>query len=72
MSNLTRREILKVGSTAAATAILNPLLSSSESQKEGNHVEDPESVQTSTEEICSWTRPFSSTCCERKNFLRLR
>ena len=52
MSNLTRREILKVGSTAAATAILHPLLSSSESQKEGNNVEDPESVQTSTEEIC--------------------
>lgn len=47
MSNLTRREILKAGTTAAATAILNPLLSSAQSHKEANQVQNPKSAQTS-------------------------
>jgi amidase len=51
MRHLTRREILKAGSTAAAAAILNPLLSSAESQKEANQVQNPKSAQTSPD-IC--------------------
>ena len=51
MANLTRREILKAGTTAAAAAILNPLLSSAESQKEDNQMRNPKSAQTSSE-IC--------------------
>ena len=51
MTNLTRRQVLKFGSTAAASAILTPLLSRAERQKEG-HVKDAKTVQTSAEEIC--------------------
>ena len=52
MRNLTRREVLKAGSTAAVTAMLNPLLGNAESEKEGNNVTKPESVQAPSEEIC--------------------
>ena len=52
MGNLTRREVLKAGSTAAATALLNPLLGKAEGEKEGNNVMKPEPVQAPVEEIC--------------------
>ena len=41
MRNLTRREVLKAGSTAAVTAMLNPLLGNAEGEKEGNNVRSP-------------------------------
>jgi predicted transglutaminase-like cysteine proteinase len=52
MGNLTRREVLKAGSTAAVTALLNPLLGKAEGEKEGNNVTKPEPVQAPFEEIC--------------------
>jgi len=52
MGNLTRREVLKAGSTAAVTALLNPLLGKAEGEKEGNNVMKPEPVQAPFEEIC--------------------
>src|SRR5579864_3998201 len=51
MRNLTRRKVLKAGSTAALTAILNPLLGNAKTEKEGN-VKKPEWVQAPADEIC--------------------
>ena len=42
MKNLTRRELLKAGSTAAVTVVLNPLLANADREKEGGHVTKPE------------------------------
>ncbi|MGC1646648.1 MAG: hypothetical protein WA741_12525, partial [Candidatus Sulfotelmatobacter sp.] len=52
MRNLTRREVLKAGSAAAVTAMLNPRLGYAESEGEGNNVGNSELVQTAAEEIC--------------------
>jgi amidase len=52
MKNLTRRELLKVGSTTAVTVVLNPLLANADSEKEGVHVTKPQPVQAPAEEIC--------------------
>jgi amidase len=52
MKNLTRRELLKAGSTAAVTVVLNPLLANADREKEGGHVTKPEPVQAPAEEIC--------------------
>src|ERR1700732_436303 len=57
MGNLTRREVLKAGSTAAVTALLNPLLGKAEGEKEGNNVMKPEPVQAPFEEICFMNAP---------------
>ena len=45
MGNLTRREVLKAGSTAAVTAMFSPLLGKAEGEKEGNNVTKPELVK---------------------------
>src|ERR1700686_5634767 len=52
MRNLTRREVLKAGSAAAVTAMLNPSLGNAENEKEGNDVRKFELVQARGEEIC--------------------
>ncbi len=52
MRNLTRREVLKAGSTAAVTALLNPLLGNAEGEMEGNNVRTSELAQAPAEEIC--------------------
>jgi amidase len=52
MRNLTRREVLQAGSTAAVTAMLNPLLGSAESEKAGHNVRNLELAQAAAEEIC--------------------
>jgi amidase len=52
MRDLTRREILKAGSVAAITTMLTPVCGSAKSEKEGNNVRNPESVQARAEEIC--------------------
>ncbi len=52
MRNLTRREVLKAGSTTAVTAMLNPLLANADSETESNDASKPESVQAPAEEIC--------------------
>jgi amidase len=56
MRNLTRREVLKevlkAGSAAAVTAMLNPSLGNAEKEKEGNDVRKFELVQARGEEIC--------------------
>jgi len=52
MRNLTRREVLEAGSTAAVTAVLNPLLGNAGSEKEGSDVRKPELAQAPAEEIC--------------------
>ncbi|MGA8443298.1 MAG: amidase family protein, partial [Candidatus Sulfotelmatobacter sp.] len=52
MGNPTRREVLKAGSTAAVTALLNPLLGKAEGGMEGNNVTKPVPVQAPFEEIC--------------------
>jgi amidase len=52
MKNLTRRELLKAGSTAAVTVVLNPLLANADREKEGGHVTKPEPVHAPAEEIC--------------------
>jgi amidase len=52
MTNLTRREVLKAGSTAAVTAMLNPLLAHAAGEKEDTTVSKPEAVPTPVEEIC--------------------
>ena len=52
MRNLTRREVLVAGSTAAMTAMLNPLLGSAASAKEVSGVSKPEVTPGSTEDIC--------------------
>ena len=52
MRNLTRREVLKAGSTAAVTAIFDPLLGNAQSEKGSDMVSQPESAQTAHEEIC--------------------
>jgi len=52
MRNLTRREVLKAGSAAAVTAMLNPSLGNAESEKEDNDVSKSELVQARGEEIC--------------------
>jgi len=51
MSNLTRREILKAA-TAAASAMLNPLLGNAGSKKEGYNVSDPDVERSPADEIC--------------------
>jgi predicted transglutaminase-like cysteine proteinase len=52
MSNLTRRQVLKAGSTAAVTAMLNPLLEKAEPAKEGNNMNKPELAQPPAAELC--------------------
>ena len=52
MRSLTRREVLKAGSAAAVTAMLNPRLGNAESEREGKNVGKSELVQTPAEEIC--------------------
>ena len=52
MSNLTRRQVLKAGSTAAVTAMLNPLLGKAEPAKEGNNMNKPELAQPPAAELC--------------------
>jgi amidase len=52
MRNMTRREILKAGSAAAVSAILDPSLADGESEKEDGNVSKPELLPASAEEIC--------------------
>jgi amidase len=52
MRNLTRREVLKAGSAAAVTAMLNPSLGNAENEKESNDVRKFELVQARDAEIC--------------------
>lgn len=52
MRNLTRREVLKAGSTAAVTTMLNPLFGNAKSGKEGDHVMKPELVESPGKDIC--------------------
>jgi amidase len=52
MKQLTRREVLRAGSTAAAAAMLNPLLGNAQSEREGNKVSKPDPAQTSHDDIC--------------------
>jgi amidase len=52
MKNLTRREVLKAGSTAAVTAILNPLIGNAGREKENRDMRNAELAQTSSEAIC--------------------
>jgi amidase len=52
MRNLTRREALKAGSTAAVTAILSPLLRNAGTEKENSSIRRNEMAQPPSEEIC--------------------
>lgn len=52
MKSLTRREVLKAGSTAVVTAMLNPLLGHARSEQESSGVRKPELAQATAEEIC--------------------
>jgi amidase len=52
MRNLTRREVLKTGPTAAVTAMLNPLFEKADGEQGSNTVRQTESVETPGEEIC--------------------
>jgi amidase len=51
MKNLTRREVLKAGSTAAVTAILSPLIRNA-GEKENSNMRNTELMQTPSEGIC--------------------
>jgi len=51
MKNMTRREVLKAGSTTAVTAILSPLLGNPKNEKSSN-MRETESAQASSEDIC--------------------
>ena len=52
MTNLTRREVLKAGSAAAMTAILNPLLGNAARESENNDQRNVELAPASSEELC--------------------
>jgi len=52
MKNVTRRQVLHVGSTAAVTGILRPLLGNPEHAKEDSNMRTTERAQTSSEDIC--------------------
>jgi len=52
MKNLTRREVLKAGSTAAVTAILAPLAVNVKIGKDSNHKGNAELPPVSSEELC--------------------
>jgi Amidase len=49
---LTRREILKAGSTTAVTAILSPLWGNTGSEKESSNMRRTELAKAPSEEIC--------------------
>lgn len=50
--NMTRREVLKAGSSAAVSAILSPSLMNRGSEKESSNMKKTERAQASSEEIC--------------------
>jgi amidase len=52
MRKLTRREVLQAGSTAAVTAMLNPLVGNAASEREGDNMGKPELAQAPSQEIC--------------------
>jgi len=52
MKNLTRREALKAGSTAVATAILNPVMGNGMSEKQKSNNMGANSPRTPSDEIC--------------------
>jgi amidase len=52
MKNLTRREVLKAGSTAAVTAILSPFIENAGREKENSNMRNTELARTPSEEIC--------------------
>src|SRR5271165_6897459 len=52
MKNLTRREVLQAGSTAAVSAVLSPLWASAGSEKESSNMSTTELTQAPSEEIC--------------------
>jgi len=52
MKNVTRRQVLKAGSTATVTGILSPLLGNPANEKEGGNMRNTELAQPSFEEIC--------------------
>jgi amidase len=52
MKNLSRRQVLKAGSTAAVTAILSPLMGNATSEMENSGTRKIKSAEASSEEIC--------------------
>ena len=52
MKSMTRRQVLQVGSTAAVTEILGPLLRHPGTEKESSDMNKVEPAQASSEEIC--------------------
>ena len=50
--NMTRREVLKAGSSAAVSAILSPSLINRGHEKESSNMRKTERAQVSSEEIC--------------------
>jgi amidase len=52
VNHLTRRELLKAGSTAAVSAIIKPRLGSAGSEKENGNVKKPELAPATGEEVC--------------------
>ena len=51
-ASMTRRQLLKAGSTAAVTGILGPLLKNPASEKEGSTMKKTELAPASSEEVC--------------------
>jgi hypothetical protein len=72
MRNLTRREVLKAGSAAALTAMLDPRLGYAESEREGNNIGNSELVQTPAEEICFMEATTLVELLRTKKFLLLK
>ena len=52
MKNLTRREVLQVGSTTALTAILGPLFENPDNERENHKIRKADLDQAPSEEIC--------------------
>jgi amidase len=52
MENLTRRDLLKAGSTAVVTAMVYPGLGHARSEQESSGVRKPELAQAAAEEVC--------------------
>ena len=52
MKNLTRREVLQVGSTSALTAILGPLFENPDNERENHKIRKADIAQAPSEEIC--------------------
>jgi amidase len=52
MKNLTRREVLKAGSTTALTAILKPLSGNPDDERKSRNIRQADSAKASSDDIC--------------------